>query len=111
MNPGTADLEIEPREVSQMLARGTEFLLLDVREPWEHATARIEGSVLMPMRDVPAYAARLAGAEAIVLYCHHGMRSLDAAAWLRTQGIGGARSMAGGIDRWSIDVDPNVPRY
>ena len=111
MNAPPADIEIEPREVRQMLARGQQFLLVDVREPWEHQTARIEGSVLVPLREVPGNVTRLAGAESIVLYCHHGIRSLDAAAWLRSQGISAARSMAGGIDRWSIEVDPQVPRY
>jgi len=47
----------------------------------------------------------------VICYCHHGMRSLDAAAWLRFQGIERAKSLAGGIERWSLDVDPNVPRY
>lgn len=111
MEQGTADLEIEPREVRQMLARGAEFLLIDVREAWEHETARIEGSVLVPLREIPANAARLADADLVVLYCHHGIRSLDAAAWLRSQGINSVRSMAGGIDRWSVEVDPKVPRY
>jgi rhodanese-related sulfurtransferase len=111
MNPGPADIEIEPHEVRQMLSRGDEFLLVDVREPWEYETARIEGSVLVPMREIPGHVTRLAGTESVVLYCHHGIRSLDAAAWLRSQGISGARSMAGGIDRWSIEVDPKVPRY
>jgi rhodanese-related sulfurtransferase len=111
MNSRPPDIEIEPREVRQMFARGEEFLLVDVREPWEYDTARIEGSMLVPLREIPGNVARLAGAERLVLYCHHGIRSLDAAAWLRSQGISGARSMAGGIDRWSIEVDPNVPRY
>lgn len=111
MNSRPADIEIEPREVRQMLARGDNFLLVDVREPWEHDTARIEGSMLVPLREIPGNVDRLAGPEPIVLYCHHGIRSLDAAAWLRSQGIGNARSMAGGIDRWSVEVDPKVPRY
>jgi rhodanese-related sulfurtransferase len=111
MNAQPADIEIEPREVRQMLARGEEMLLVDVRERWEHETARIEGSVLVPLREIPGHVTRLAGAEPLILYCHHGIRSLDAAAWLRSQGISGARSMTGGIDRWSIEVDPKVPRY
>lgn len=111
MNSRPPDIEIEPREVRQMLARGEEFLLVDVREPWEYDAARIEGSVLVPLREIPGNVTRLADAEPLVLYCHHGIRSLDAAAWLRSQGISGARSMAGGIDRWSIEVDPKVPRY
>lgn len=111
MNYSLVDIEIEPRQVQQMLTRGEEFLLVDVREPWEHQTARIEGSVLVPLREIPGNVKRLAGSSAIVLYCHHGIRSLDAAAWLRSQGISGARSMAGGIERWSNEVDLDVPRY
>lgn len=106
-----ADIEIAPREVQQLLAGGEEFLLVDVREPWEHDAARIDGSVLIPLREIPGYLSRLASAGPIVLYCHHGIRSLDAAAWLRSQGIGSARSMAGGIERWSMEVDPRVPHY
>lgn len=105
------DIEIGPREVQQMRSRGDKFILVDVREPWEHDAARIEGSVLIPLREVPGCVARLAAAEPVVLYCHHGIRSLDAAAWLRSQGIASARSMAGGIERWAAEIDPNVPRY
>lgn len=104
-------MEITPREVSERLARGEQFLFVDVREKWEHETARIEMATLIPMREIPANLSRLEEAEDIVLFCHHGMRSLDAAAWLRSQGIGGARSMAGGIERWSAEIDPRVPRY
>lgn len=111
MNLWPSDIEIEPREVRQMLAQGDAFLLVDVREPWEHETARIEGSVLVPLREIPGNVTRLSGADCTVLYCHHGIRSLDAVSWLRSQGIRSARSMAGGIDRWSIEVDPQVPRY
>jgi rhodanese-related sulfurtransferase len=106
-----ANMEITPREVSASLARGDEILFVDVREKWEHDTSRIEGATLIPLRDVPANLARFEGAGEIVLFCHHGMRSLDAAAWLRSQGVQAARSMAGGIDRWAVEVDPRVPRY
>jgi rhodanese-related sulfurtransferase len=106
-----ANIEITPREVKDLLARGSGFLFLDVREKWEHDTSRIEGATLIPMREIPANLAHLEDAGAIVLFCHHGMRSLDAAAWLRSQGVEGARSMSGGIDRWAIEIDPSVPRY
>jgi adenylyltransferase/sulfurtransferase len=97
--------------VKDMLARGEKLFFVDVREKWEYDTTHIEGSVLIPLRDIPANLARLEAASELVLFCHHGMRSLDAAAWLRAQGVEGARSMAGGIDRWSAEIDPNVPRY
>jgi rhodanese-related sulfurtransferase len=106
-----SNIEIAPREVQELLARDDQVLFVDVREQWEYDTAHIAGSVLIPLGDIPANLARLKRAEALVLFCHHGMRSLDAAAWLRSQGVEGARSMAGGIERWSAEIDPSVPRY
>ena len=105
------NIEIAPRAVKEKLARGEKFAFVDVREAWEHDTSRIEGSVLIPLREIPISLETLRKAGAIVLFCHHGMRSLDAAAWLRSQGIEDARSMSGGIDRWAVEVDPKVPRY
>ena len=67
--------------------------------------------MLIPLGEIPANLARFERAEEVILFCHHGMRSLDAAAWLRSQGVEAARSMAGGIDRWTTEVDPRVPRY
>jgi rhodanese-related sulfurtransferase len=105
------DIEITPREVQRLQAEGKEFLFVDVREKWEFETTRIEGASLIPLREIPASLAVFERAKEVILFCHHGMRSLDAAAWLREQGIPGARSMAGGIDRWSVEVDPRVTRY
>jgi rhodanese-related sulfurtransferase len=105
------NIEVTPREVSERLERGDKFLFVDVREKWEHETSHIGGSVPIPLREIPANLQQLAAASVIVLFCHHGMRSLDAAAWLRSRGIEGAQSMSGGIDRWTTEVDPRVPRY
>ena len=105
------DLEIQPREVKQRLDRGEKLLLVDVREPHEYAICQIEGSVLIPMRTIPANLQKLDVDEEVICYCHHGMRSLDVANWLRGQGVGSAKSMTGGIDRWSVEIDPRVPRY
>jgi rhodanese-related sulfurtransferase len=106
-----ADIEITPREVDALIASGEKFLFVDVREKWEHETARIDGAILIPLRQVPDNLPNLAASREIILFCHHGMRSLDAAMWLREQGVDGARSMAGGIERWAIEVDPLVSRY
>jgi rhodanese-related sulfurtransferase len=106
-----ANIEVTPREVSARLERGDKFLLVDVREKWEHDASHIEGAVLIPLREIPENLQHLAAARQIVTFCHHGIRSLDAAAWLRSQGIEGAQSMSGGIDRWTTEVDPLVPRY
>jgi rhodanese-related sulfurtransferase len=106
-----ANIEITPRELKDLLARNDKVLLVDVREPWEYEPTHIEGSVLIPLGQIPSNLPRLENAEQLVLFCHHGMRSLDAAAWLRTQGVEGAKSMSGGIERWSTEIDPSVPRY
>jgi rhodanese-related sulfurtransferase len=110
-NDPLANIEITPREVKDMMDRGEKFLFVDVREKWEFDASWIQGAVLVPMREIPANLAKFEEADQIVLFCHHGIRSLDAAAWLRSQDIPGAKSMAGGIDRWSAEIDPGVPRY
>ena len=107
-----AELEIAPAEVKRMIDKGETPRLIDVREPHEHRAARIEGAELIPMRSVPESLSSLASeTRPLVVFCHHGMRSLQVVEWLRRQGLEGARSMAGGIDRWSRDIDPSVPRY
>ena len=105
------DLEIMPREVKQRLDKGEKLYLVDVREPQEYAICHIEGSVLIPMNTVPANLQKLDTDEEVICFCHHGMRSMNVANWLRAQGVKSAKSMAGGIDRWSVEIDPKVPRY
>lgn len=105
------DLEISAREVKERLDRGDKLMLVDVREPHEYEVCHIEGAVLIPMGSVPANLQKLDVDEEVICFCHHGMRSMDVANWLRGQGITSAKSMAGGIDRWSVEIDPSVPRY
>ena len=95
-----------------MLLGEKKVRIVDVREPWEFATARIEGSLEMPMGDVPARANQeLDPDERIVVVCHHGIRSMNVTVWLRQQGFEQAQSLRGGIDAWSAEVDPAVNRY
>lgn len=105
------DLQIEPQEVKRKIERGETFVLLDVREPWEHALSHIEGAMLIPMQELPGRLGAIEEARDVVVFCHSGIRSMNAAAWLRDQGIESVRSMNGGIDRWSLEIDPGVPRY
>jgi len=106
------DYEMDAVELLQLQAAGEAPLLLDVREPWEFETAKIDGSLLMPMGDVPGRAHQELDPDArIVTVCHHGMRSLNVAVWLRNQGFAQAQSLRGGIDQWSAAIDPKVPRY
>ena len=103
--------EITAKEVNERIARGDKLLLVDVREPWEYELCRIPGAKLIPLGTIPANLNALLDADDVICYCHHGMRSLDAAVWLRQQGVESAKSMTGGIERWSVEVDPSVPRY
>jgi len=103
-------LEISVQEAAGALGRGG-VLFVDVREPWEFAICRIEGAKLIPMGTVPANLQALDTGDEVICYCHHGMRSLDVAVWLRRQGVEKARSLAGGIDRWAQEIDPKIPRY
>jgi rhodanese-related sulfurtransferase len=105
------DLEILPSDVKQRLDRGEKMMLIDVREPHEYAICHIEGAVLIPMGTIPANLQKLDTDEDVICFCHHGMRSMDVANWLRAKGVKSAKSMAGGIDRWSLEIDPKVPRY
>src|SRR5229473_779314 len=105
-------LQITPREVKQRLDNGEKLRLVDIRETFEHRQARIEGSELIPMRTVPKALDSLEAEEApLIVFCHHGMRSLQIVSWLREQGVERCSSMEGGIDRWSLEIDPAVPRY
>jgi rhodanese-related sulfurtransferase len=114
MTEAALPLEITPQDVQRRLAEGEKLALIDVREPMEFQLARIEGAELVPMRSVPAELARLdaqAGGAPLIVFCHHGVRSLNVVHWLREQGVGACQSMAGGIDRWSLEIDSGVPRY
>jgi rhodanese-related sulfurtransferase len=109
---GMVPLEITPADVKRRLDSGEKLRLIDVREPHEHQMARIEGGDLIPMRSVPQSLEALRGEQApLVVFCHHGMRSLQVVNWLREQGVEECSSMTGGIDRWSREIDPSVPRY
>jgi rhodanese-related sulfurtransferase len=87
------------------------LVLLDVREPWEFQTCRIENSVLVPMREVPARIAELDPNAETVVICHHGGRSMQVAMFLEKQGFANVHNLAGGVDAWARTVDPAMPVY
>jgi rhodanese-related sulfurtransferase len=110
----TESLEVTPQDVQNQWVAGKPLVLIDVRQPEEFALTRIEGSQLVPMGSVPGELQRLEGLadeQSLMVICHHGVRSLQVVSWLRARGVENCFSVAGGIDRWSLEVDPAVPRY
>lgn len=110
----TTPPEISVREAQGLLeARPAGLRVIDVRDPDEFQICRLPGAELIPLGELPAVAAQRLpdrGAELLV-YCHHGMRSLRAVHHLRALGYDRARSMSGGMDRWSLEIDPGAARY
>ena len=106
-----AKLEIAPAELAALIKASPDIKLIDVREPWEHEAAKLAGSKLLDqdlseeiMRDWPKD-------TPLYFYCHHGVRSLDAATYFAGHGFTQSRSLTGGLDRWSQEIDQAVPRY
>jgi rhodanese-related sulfurtransferase len=100
-----------PREIDQRLKRGDDLLLIDVREPEEVAIATIKGAVVRPMSAGETWIDTLPREGDLIIFCHHGMRSMHVAMALAERGHRNVTNMSGGIDQWSTDVDQNVPRY
>ena len=105
--------QIRPAELKGLLDAGKPVYLLDVRNPDEHAYCRLPDSQLIPLPELPHRLDEVAPPEGalVVVYCHHGIRSLSGAAILQNGGHANVASLAGGIDAWSVLVDPAVPRY
>ena len=106
-------IEVSCRDVQTRLDQGDDLLLLDCREQTEFDIVSIAGATLIPMSELQARAAELADHQSrdVIVVCHHGGRSQQVATWLRQQGFARAQSMAGGIDRWSLEINPVLPRY
>ena len=102
---------ISARELQEMRNKGTPFTLLDVREPEELAISRLDGFIHIPMGVLPVRAQELSKDSPVVVFCHRGVRSRLAARWMREHGFSDVVDLEGGIEAWSRDVDPSVPRY
>jgi rhodanese-related sulfurtransferase len=103
--------DIAPDALASRLRDGTAPALLDVREPYEWSIARLPDARLIPLNSLPHAAHSLDREAELVVYCHHGVRSSAAVAWLRDRGFARARKLLGGIDRWSLEIDSGVRRY
>ena len=102
---------ITPAEFAARAARGERLRLIDVREPEEFELARVEGAELLPLSRFDEWAGGLDPEEELVVMCHHGIRSAHVCALLARSGFSKLHNLAGGIDRWSTEVDRRVPRY
>jgi adenylyltransferase/sulfurtransferase len=103
--------EISARELAALREQGREVVLVDVREPHEWEIARIPGSILIPLHRLPERVSELDSSREIVLHCHIGQRSMRALEFLERAGFRRLKNLRGGIDAWSREVDPSVPRY
>jgi rhodanese-related sulfurtransferase len=93
--------------------KGDSVVLIDVRQPWENDTVRLADSILIPLNELPQRTDEIPQKDdtLIIVYCHHGVRSLSGAAIIEGARIKNVASLAGGIDRWAIAIDPTLPRY
>jgi len=104
--------QLTVRELKEKLDKGTnDFVLIDVREPWELNVCSIPGAVSIPMRAIPARYPELSKDAELVLMCHHGVRSQQVAYFLERQGFTKLNNLAGGIAAWARDIDPKMPTY
>jgi rhodanese-related sulfurtransferase len=105
--------QISVGQLHEMRQRGESIYLVDVRQPWEHELVHLPDDVLVPLDRLADHADEIAPPDGalIVTYCHHGIRSLNAAAILQQLGYARVASLQGGIDAWSQRVDPSLPRY
>ena len=111
--PFRPNWEVTPREVKARLDAGEPIVLIDCRTPQEHAIASIEQAILVPLHEAGMRLQELKqhADKKVIIHCHHGMRSLQMAAFLRHQGFADVTSLAGGIDAWAMGVDPAMKRY
>jgi rhodanese-related sulfurtransferase len=107
----TPSLMGEDSSATEQKGRDAPLLLLDVRQSWEYAICHLPGSILLTETVFAELLPRLRAADTVVTICHHGVRSLSAAFFLREQGVKGAVSLSGGLDRWAIEIDLGMARY
>ena len=111
-NPAASE-ELDPADAAAWLATDKAPMVIDCREHSEHALCHLPRNLLIPLAAIPARAPSVIGGsnQPVIVYCHHGIRSLKATRWLRSHGFGNVFSLRGGIDAWSLRIDPSVPRY
>ncbi|HFE38133.1 MAG TPA: sulfurtransferase [Gammaproteobacteria bacterium] len=102
---------ISPKQLAIRLEGDESLTLLDVREPWEFEICHIDGSILIPMADIPNQLERLEKKQPLVVICHHGRRSFEIAAFLEHNGFKNLINLTGGVDAWAMEVDLDMVKY
>lgn len=103
--------EISPQELRQKLDENQVLFLLDVREQSEYDIVHLEGARLVPLNTLPQHLDSIPSDKEIVVYCHHGQRSLYATAYLQQNGYDDVKNLTGGIDQWAVEIDSTLRRY
>lgn len=103
--------QVKPADLVKLMDNGSRFRLIDVREEWEFRAAKLDGAELIPLNEFLSFESRLNKDEKIIIYCHHGIRSYSACAYLIQKGFKDVYNLQGGIDAWSRDVDSKIPIY
>jgi rhodanese-related sulfurtransferase len=103
--------DVTPAQLKQWFAERRALTLIDVRDPEEWALVHLPGAELLPVGQIAEWSQRLDPQQELVLYCHHGIRSLHAAMFLAAHGFNRVMHLRGGLDAYSQQVDPNIPRY
>ena len=106
-----AEHAIQPQSLKRLIDNGHDIILLDVREAWEYEIVHLKDAQQIPLGELPQQASLLNPYAEIVVYCHKGMRSLDAAHLLQQLGFKRVKSLVGGIDRWAREIDTELQRY
>lgn len=103
--------EISPGELQLLLDSGQDYILLDVRQPWEFKICQLPNSINIPLNDLDKSVAQLPDDKEIVTICHHGVRSKQAAIILEQSGYLKVVSLQGGVEAWARDINPTMERY
>lgn len=103
--------QLEPAAAREQLSTGTDTILIDVREAWEYGIAHLPDARLIPLAELPSRFREIPADRPVIVYCHRGIRSWHAACFLEQNAYRIVSNLAGGIDAWARELDPDIPRY
>ena len=103
--------DIMPKDLKARLDAGEALQIIDVREYWEVNLGTIEGAIHIPMNDIPYSLDEIPDDKPVIFMCHTGVRSAQVTEWVKRQGRENVLNLVGGIERWSREIDPSIPRY